>query len=378
MVTFADLVQRSAELKRELLKFSDHPRFDRERRQVLREHFGDHVVGDESELVSAIDYFVLKHKLRGGTTVLERFVAGRPDLSESDRELLLGWRDVVEGAFEVQCRDGDALVVENLVDELSYRVYSNMGPGVFAQLQPGYFMIGRLVPIGSEWLVSGDVAVYPDDSRAVIYHAAYELAMQHPAAVFRNPAKLALAQQMSKDQHTRFVEFFGTDLAVIPGTQLTDRMLAFYRFCREKADPSGADSADLPVSAADYPAEPVDSEAVAVFHDEIDGLSLCAGFGRVERAFADPALLRQPEYRRRLREYLDDDTIPPQVFERMVARDPERGNEVFRKLLGQKAFNWSISGDALMRRRKPSYYDTSRLPGMIPVSAKLAPYATPE
>jgi hypothetical protein len=57
-------------------------------------------------------------------------VASRLDLPEDERELLLGWRDIVEGIFEVQGRDGDALVTENLVDELTYRVQSNMGPSV--------------------------------------------------------------------------------------------------------------------------------------------------------------------------------------------------------------------------------------------------------
>jgi hypothetical protein len=52
-------------------------------------------------------------------------------LPEHERELLLGWRDVVEGIFEVHGRDGDALIVENLVDELTYRVSSNMGLSVF-------------------------------------------------------------------------------------------------------------------------------------------------------------------------------------------------------------------------------------------------------
>ena len=146
MTAIASLVERSAELKRELLEFSWQPRFDRERREVLRDHLADRFVGDESEVITALDYFLLQHELRSGKTVVERFVASRPDLPEHERELLLGWRDVVEGIFEVRGRDGDALVVENLVDELTYRVYSNMGRGVFQPLESGGFVIGRLVP----------------------------------------------------------------------------------------------------------------------------------------------------------------------------------------------------------------------------------------
>ena len=80
MIAIASLVERSAELKRELLEFSWQPRFDRDRREVLRDHFPNGFVGDESELITALDYFLLQHELRSGKTVVERFAASRPDL----------------------------------------------------------------------------------------------------------------------------------------------------------------------------------------------------------------------------------------------------------------------------------------------------------
>src|SRR5882762_7224495 len=87
VTAIASLVERSAELKRELLEFSWQPRFDRERREVLRDHFPNRFVGDESEVITALDYFLLQHELRSGKTVVERFVASRPDLPEHEREL---------------------------------------------------------------------------------------------------------------------------------------------------------------------------------------------------------------------------------------------------------------------------------------------------
>jgi hypothetical protein len=76
------------------------------RREALWDRFPDRFVDDEAELIAALDYFVLQHELRNGKTVVERFVASRPDLPEHERELLLGWCDVVEGIFEVHGRDG--------------------------------------------------------------------------------------------------------------------------------------------------------------------------------------------------------------------------------------------------------------------------------
>lgn len=379
MTAIASLLDRSAELKRELLEFSWRPRFDRDRREVLREHLPDGFVGDESELVTALDHFLLQHELRGGKTVVERFVDGRPDLPEHERELLLGWRNVVEGIFEVQGRDGDALVVENLVDELTYRVYSNMGPSVFRPLKRGGFMIGRLVPVGPEWLISGVFACCPKRDRAAIHRVAYEMTMRHPERAFRNLDKLARAQQLQKTHHDRFLRFFGADFIVIPGAQLTERMRSFYTFCRDQAvaelAASGNQPKDLPFHHSDYPAGLVASDSVAVTHDEVEGMGVYAEFGMIEEAFDDPTLLRHPDYRRRVRDYLDDPTVSPLLFVRMAARDPERTNLVFRKLLGRKHFDWAIDGERLMRRRKSHHFEQPHLPRIVPISDRLSPYA---
>jgi hypothetical protein len=343
------------------------------------DRFPDRFVDDEAELIAALDYFVLQHELRNGKTVVERFVASRPDLPEHERELLLGWCDVVEGIFEVHGRDGDALIVENLVDELTYRVHSNMGPGVFRPLESGGFVIGRLVPVGPEWLISGSFVCYPKSDRVAVHRTACEMAMRHPNWAFRNPDKLARARQQQGAAHDRFVQFFGADFVVIPGTQLTERMRSFYTFCREQAvaelTASGQQPKNWPFHASDYPADLVASDAAAVTHDEVEGMGLYAEFGMIEQAFADPSLLRRPEYRRRVRDYLDDDTVSPVPFERIAARDPERTNQVFHKLLGHNHFNWAIGGDKLMRQRKPDHFDRPRLPRIVPLSDKLAAVA---
>jgi hypothetical protein len=39
--------------------------------------------------------------------------------------MLLGWRDVVEGVFEIRDRAGNAITAVNLIDELTYRIRAN-------------------------------------------------------------------------------------------------------------------------------------------------------------------------------------------------------------------------------------------------------------
>jgi hypothetical protein len=228
-------------------------------------------------------------------------------------------------------------------------------------------------------LMSGNFACYPKSDRVAIHRTACEMAMRHPKWAFRNPDKLARARQQQSAEHDRFVQFFGADFVVIPGAQLTERMRSFYTFCRDQVvtelAASGKRPKHPPFHGPDYPSDLVASDSVAVTHDEVDGLGLYAEFGMVEEAFADPSLLRHPDYRRRVRDYLDDPTISPVLFVRMAARDPERTNQVFRKLLGRKHFDWAIGGEELMRQRKPDYFDQPRLPCIVPLSDKLAAHA---
>ena len=48
---------------------------------------------NEAELIGVIDRFALQYRPPDGKTVVDRFVASRPDLTAADREMLLGWRD---------------------------------------------------------------------------------------------------------------------------------------------------------------------------------------------------------------------------------------------------------------------------------------------
>ncbi len=54
------------------------------------------------EAIGVIDRFALQRRLPNGKTVLDQFLAGRPDLTATDREMLRGWRDPVEGVFEIR------------------------------------------------------------------------------------------------------------------------------------------------------------------------------------------------------------------------------------------------------------------------------------
>lgn len=373
-----DLLERSGDLKRALIEYTMQRRFDRAYRRALEQRFGRTPVVDEAELANVMDWFALTERLPDGRTPVEQFVAEHPELAEDERALLLGWRDVVEGIFEVKRREGEALVVVNLVDELTYQVYSNMGPALFRQTPRGSFLGGRIVPIGDDWMLSGYMTVLPAVGRAEIYRAASEFASVHPELVFRNPDKLARAWELQRQERQHFIAFFGADLVVLPGRDLAEQMRAYTAFRQDVRDEDGTSATDRARQAYGIEPPPVDVqipdafnevETVGVIYDEVEGLAFLLDFGRVEAAFANPELAANRQHRQAVLGYLHEPSISPLPFRRLAERDPERASQLFQRILKRPGFSWERDGEALLQRHKASFFEQSALPGVVPLSA---------
>jgi hypothetical protein len=373
------LLDRAGELKRDLVAFSRQPRYDSAFSEVLARHSDGSELLDEHRLMMLWDYFVLEHRLRNGRTIVEQFVDAHAELSRQEREMLLGWRDVVQGPFEVQHRDGPALIVVNLVDDLTYRVRSNMGASVFRPMPRRSFLITRLVPVGDEWMLSGPTSVLRPAERDVAYRLAVEMSLHTPEAVYRNPEKLARAWEIQRADRQRFIRFFGTDLVVVPGDQAQERLNEFHEFCRDEVLRSTPGAARRGGGAAapvvELPPDLVESETVALIYDEEDGLGFYAEFGLVEAAFADPDLVRRRRYRERALSYLHDDSVEPMVLRRLADRDPDKASLLFRRLLKRPRFDWARDGEELLRTAKADYFARVPRPRVSPLSERLAAYA---
>ncbi|MFE5580509.1 hypothetical protein [Kitasatospora sp. NPDC056531] len=378
------LIERSSDLKGELVVFAQSARFDRWLTPLLLEAAGPERRLDEGEAVRIIDNFILRYRLPDGVTVVDRFVAGRGDLSEADRAMLLGWRDPVEGIFEIRRKDGDAVVLLNLVDDLEYRTYSNVGRAAFRGVSKGGFLLACLVPLHSAdgaWLISGAMSSYPKSSATEIARAALHLATSQPELVFRNPEKIEQGWESMRADRTAFIEFCGSDELVLPPAEVEERLNTYYRHRQESAVAERPDRArgrrlpgiDLP--AFELPQALGDSDTVGVIYDEVDGLNFYADYGMLQDLFADPALAGRRHYQDALRAYLREESIAPLPIRRLAAAYPETVDAVFRKLLRKPGFTWGEHGEELLRRRKPWYYAQEPRPGVSVVGERLGELA---
>jgi hypothetical protein len=364
-----DLVERARELKPMLVDFALSPRFDRERSAVIARNFPDGLVTDESMFSMVLDQFALQHRLRSGTTVVEAFVAAHSELTGAERDMLLGWQDVVEGIFEIRSKDRDAVLLFSFLDELTYRTRSNLGGQVFKPLKKGMLFVGRLVRAGEDWMVSGNPSILPATSRDQMLVAAAEHAMRNPKAVFRNPAKLAEARSTLAEHHAAFVELFGSDLISVPGTEVPGKVEEFHRHVARRAR-AGAEPAE--VARLDLPDDILESGSVAIFFAAGEGMSFYPRYHLLEELFTDPRLISRGHYRETLSGFLREPDTSPEPVRRLAARDPAKASAVFAKLLKKRGFSWDADGEQLLRQHKPSYFDGTLLPRTVPLSRRLS------
>jgi hypothetical protein len=338
------------------------------------------ILDDEREFGTLLDSFLLQHRFSDGRTLVEHFLDARPDITGADRELLLGWRDVVEGLFEVKGRDGEALILFNLIDELTYRARSNMGPAVFAGMPRRSFLLTRLLPVGDEWLLSGYQTVTPASERRTVARMAAESSLQMPSLVFRNPELVEQGWELQREDRADFIEFFGADFFITPGWELTERIHAFRAFQQaraiERAGRAGDHTGKISPTVPDIepPPKMLASACVGVIYDEVEGLNFLTEFGRFAEAFDEPGRATRKPHETVVRGYLEDTGMSPLPFRWVAARDPEKASRVFQILLKRPDFSWKSDGEALLRQHKPSYFDRPPTPSVVPATEIVLEY----
>jgi hypothetical protein len=376
------LIERSGDLKRDLVLFAQGLRFRRALLTARVESFGDQMPDDEATVGNFLDEFLLQYRFPDGRTVIDHFLEKHPKLPVAERAMLQGWKNSVEGVFQIERRQGDALVAVNLIDELTYRIYSNMGPGVFSRMPAGSFLVTRVVPVEDEWVLSGYSRVWPASERTGAYRLAAQLATLRPSLSFRNPRKLEQAWELQRADRSEFVGFFGSDMVVIPGRELKERLRAYaHSKQHELHDAQGRSAAEREQQESgrtpsrlmpQLPEGFYEMATVGAIYDEVEGLSFFPEFGLVEETFARPELAAEPAHRKAVLEYLHNPDIGPLPLRRLGERDPVHADRVFRTILRQPGFSWERDGEALLRRLKPRAFDREPRPSVTVLSEPLA------
>jgi len=366
------LLLRCAKLKRCLILWS----VSSELLDELR-HFGRQARrgrDEEPDMDETIDRFIAAHRLEGGASIHEAFVARFPELGDDDRHIVLGWKDTVEGIFEIVRHGGDHLVLENLVDELRYVVRSNQGPTGLAKSPREGFLVGRICPLGDGWLMSGDHRAMPPSASDLLLASAADIAMNVPRLFFRNPDHLKRAWEQQRQMYEAFVEHFGSDEVIVPGAGLQAAMDGFMRHqvesARQRAEDEGNPLDPAMVSQAPVtvplPPELLREPEVAVLDHPLWGQGFYLGYREVRRAFEKPGSFWHRRRIEPVQRYLEDEDLDPLPLLLLGDRFPEAASSIFATLQGRPGFDWSRDGEALLREHKANHYDRL-LPRVVPL-----------
>lgn len=320
-----EYLKMAARLKKKLLNYYKNK--EQKYKPVILEQIKDSVPGQDL-LANGIEWFIYCYRFKNGDTFIDRFIKGRRDLSELEKDILKGWKESFEGIFMIKSVDNDAAVLVNLFDNMDYTVASDLGGNALKDLRPGHYIASRLCPLHDIYLFSGIQYLFPPEAKD-------DVSEMFKKALEANP-QLSMGDQRRKWRRllNEFLSHFGADIIVVPGKELDSTIKEFIDLCY-------ANEGKKPL--IDFPEDLVGSEKVGVIMDETEGLNFYPGFHLFMAPFKDPELLADHKYRDAIIGYLESDTISTLPFRKMKERYPENSRRVFAILFNKE--NWDNEKD---------------------------------
>lgn len=353
-----ELLDRTGDLRKQFTDWMDTPQWSNRKRAYIRER--EIVIDDEFLLSVVLEEFVRDWRSGRGQSATSQFLAAHPALDDLDRELVSTWTDARLGVFEITGRHGDGLHTRNLVDDLDYPLYSNLGPsGLQGFPENGFLwsMVAPVHPATAEWMLIGSTCAYPRKDAKLAAEIAMQLLMAAPHTLARNSDLWERSWQMQREDRERFIAEVGGPVTILPAEDAAALL--------EHLTLQSPEGAELPMtakqrrqhrrSAAQMRASSLeafgDSEAVALVYDETEGLWMNPNIGDLIDFYETPAALKRAPARRELVEWLEGD-IPLLLLDHLAEVYPDTVDEVWRLGLKQPTFSWSSDGERFLARHR--------------------------
>jgi hypothetical protein len=181
-----------------------------------------------------------------GKTPLELFLASQPDLTNADRQLIVGWRKSFVGLLEIDRIFPDGLEVMNWLTAKHYRIKFTDLPSqtAMSRLKLGDIIIAQISPIvGIDWAILTPWVALGKLGKPKLAVAVGVFRQNYPHYLYSDaPEQLAASWASVEVYHDRFIEFFGTDELTITGKELATQIGEFQTWMVEKQfDAAGID-----------------------------------------------------------------------------------------------------------------------------------------
>ena len=369
------LAEVAGSLKRRLVEYYRKQGYSG---RAMREYRRGRAERGEVDEVECADWFIHHYRFRNGDTMIDRFMKANPGLSEIERGLLELWKEAVVGIFEVRGRGGGVMELFNLVDRETYVVASTLGPEVLERFPVGSFVLARLEPAGKIHFLSGKQWLFPPEQRDAVEETARKMAVSSPrVALGRNRERWERAWAVQKRLYEAFVEYFGSDVVVVPPGAVADTFGSFLEWWNRRVlEGMSAEERQWALSQGIRPPTKVPEgllrcETVGIVMDAEEGLNFYAELGRFLEVFARPESFSAGERRDIVMRYLWSDSISPLPFRKVVERYPENARLVFGEIFARASWDNERDLGSLMRKYKARFLKRRPQPWIIPVATQI-------
>lgn len=324
------------------------------------------------------DFFLLEYLLPDHRTVLSHFIERAEDAA--DVALAEQWGMVIHGVFHVrQLKEEQCFELMNLVNDVSYTVMNN--PETPVEMEKGDYIVARLLAHQDYHLFTGVIDRLPTRKKSEIYELVSEIQLHEPRMAFiDNPERIEAAYQIQHEEHTDFIDFFGSDEILLDGAHLEDKLKEFYhyRFFQKRLENGETIAKTFQERYHQAPLPPhftfgehlFPEKDIGVIYDLTEGLMFLVHYQAFEQIFAHPEQLEDEakgkDARKLVMTYLEDPHISMLPFQRMMQRYPENAVTVFKHVLKRKRFDLEKDVETLVQRFKPMALLTHLTPSTIP------------
>ena len=382
-------LERIGDIKGALIEFARNPEFEEDFNMAKLEYFKEAKnPGDmeKEEWISFLDWYTLEWQSEFENTFPDRFVETHGDLMSRDvREMILGWRGVIDGIFEVKGQRSDEYHMKNLINEREYVVYPTASMADASSFEIGDFINARITPVGDFHTFSGVVAKIPcdgsDKERGDIYRLAFETQTRYPRKAFKdNDKKLKASMELLQKSYNDFIDYFGTDELIGAGWEMAQKYQDFLRYgVFEKRDPeTGLSNAEkherklgkiYRLPPVNFPETLLEQSGVGMLFDPAQGISFLEEYDSFVDIFSNPdthigGLIRKREVEDVIIGYLESDSISDMPFRKMAEKFPDNFARVIEYVLNWEGFSVNMI-DELMLHYKPQTFD--KLPNNVAV-----------
>jgi hypothetical protein len=312
---------------------------------------------DDVEEMLILDWFIFDWMDEGGSGVIDRFLASHESLDNEQQKMIVEWGSSIHNIFEIIESEDDRLILKELDDGTTLIVRPGTPAGSEPSVEPGRFLMARLLPVHGSFHFSGPQLVLPDREAAL-----QALEMAQSLGVVTSPAEIEEAQA---DQRKGFIEFFGGPEVTIKSSELDETLQRFEKHLlsdRREATAGATGPASLRAKFGVEAKTPSmrramrlpDQHEVTLLCDEFEGIVVLPRYRDFQRTFeCENAEQEISDWEDLVWSYIKDPDIPIVAFEYIAEKQPAKLERLLRVLLDDETFSLEHLYAMLLHYKEP-------------------------